>query len=202
MPGAIPATRQVTRLADAEEAVENAGVDLVLLDLSLPDSHGFETFERLLSHGRNLPILVLSGVDDESLALRMVHAGAQDYLVKGQFDGALLGRAMRYAIERNSAEQELAQERNLLRALLETMPDRIYFKDRESRFVRINPSMADAFQAGPPRGRPRQDRLRFLPAGARGARPLRMNRRSSAPGRRWWTRWKRRRCPMAASAGP
>jgi PAS domain S-box-containing protein len=141
---------QVTRLADAEEAVETAGVDLVLLDLSLPDSQGFETFERLLSHGRNLPILVLSGVDDESLALRMVHAGAQDYLVKGQFDAALLGRAMRYAIERNSAEQELANERNLLRALLETMPDRIYFKDVESRFVRVNSALATLFKLAAP----------------------------------------------------
>ena len=89
---------QVTRLGDAEDAIETRGVDLVLLDLSLPDSQGFETFERLLSHGRDVPILILSGVDDQSLALRMVHAGAQDYLVKGQFDAALLVRAMRYAI--------------------------------------------------------------------------------------------------------
>jgi len=140
----------VGRLADAEEAMEKAGVDLVLLDLSLPDSQGFETFERLLSHGRSVPILVLSGVDDESLALRMVHAGAQDYLVKGKFDAALLGRAMRYAIERNSAEQKLATERNLLRALLETVPDRIYFKDEKSRFVRINPAMAKLFKLGRP----------------------------------------------------
>jgi PAS domain S-box-containing protein len=139
-----------TRLADAEEAVERADVDLVLLDLSLPDSHGFETFERLLSHGRNIPILVLSGVDDESLALRMVHAGAQDYLVKGKFDAALLARAMRYAFERNSAEQELAHEKTLLRALLETMPDRLYFKDLESRFVRINPAMAALFKLDRP----------------------------------------------------
>ena len=141
---------QVTRLAEAEEAVERADVDLVLLDLSLPDSQGFETFERLLSHGRNVPILVLSGVDDESLALRMVHAGAQDYLVKGKFDAQLLARAMRYAIERNAAEQELAQEKNLLRSLLETMPDRIYFKDLESRFVRVNPAMALLFKINRP----------------------------------------------------
>jgi len=75
----------------------------------------------------------------------MVHAGAQDYLVKGKFDGPLLIRAMRYAIERNSAEQELAKEKNLVRALLETMPDCIYFKDCESRFVRVNPAMVKLF---------------------------------------------------------
>lgn len=135
----------VTRLAEAQEAIKGADVDLVLLDLSLPDSQGFETLERLLSHGRTLPILVLSGVDDESVARRMVHAGAQDYLVKGKFDAALLARAMRYAIERSGAEQELAQEKNLLRALLETMPDRIYFKDCKSRFMRVNPAMVKLF---------------------------------------------------------
>ena len=137
--------RQVTRLTEAEEAVETAEVDIVLLDLSLPDSEGFQTFERLLSHGRNLPILVLSGVDDESMALRMVHAGAQDYLVKGKFDAQLLTRAMRYAIERKSAERQLEQEKDVVRALMETMPDRIYFKDRESRFMRVNPALARLF---------------------------------------------------------
>jgi PAS domain S-box-containing protein len=133
---------KVSRLADAETAVEKDAVDLVLLDLSLPDSQGFDTFERLLSRGRNLPILVLSGVDDESLALKTVHAGAQDYLVKGKFDAALLGRAMRYAIERKSADQELAQEKHVVQALLESMPDRIYFKDRECKLVRVNQAVA------------------------------------------------------------
>jgi PAS domain S-box-containing protein len=116
------------------------------LDLSLPDCQGFETFERLLSHGRNLPVLVLSGVDDELLALRMVHAGAQDYLVKGKFDAAMLARTMRYAIERKGAEQQLEQEKVVVRALLETVPDRIYFKDRHSRFVRVNPAMVGFFK--------------------------------------------------------
>jgi len=136
----------VERLAEAEKAIQNTDVDLVLLDLSLPDSQGSGTLDRLLAHGRNLPILVLSGMDDESTALRMVHAGAQDYLVKGKFDAALLLRAMRHAIERNGAEQELAREKDLLDALLETMPDRIYFKDRESRFLRINPALARLFK--------------------------------------------------------
>jgi PAS domain S-box-containing protein len=138
--------RHVPRLTEAEQMLESADVDLVLLDLSLPDSHGFETFERLLAHGREVPILVLSGVDDESLALRMVHAGAQDYLVKGKFDGPLLTRAMRYAIERSSAERQLAQEKNMMQALLESVPERIYFKDRQSRFIRVNPAMLALFK--------------------------------------------------------
>jgi PAS domain S-box-containing protein len=133
---------RVARLSEAEQAIERADIDLVLLDLSLPDSQGFETFERLLAHGRNVPVLVLSGVDDEAMALRMVHAGAQDYLVKGKFDAQLLARAMRYAIERSSAKQELEEEKSLVRALLETLPDRVFFKDRGGRFIRVNPAMA------------------------------------------------------------
>jgi PAS domain S-box-containing protein len=135
----------VSRLSEAETAMEEADLHLVLLDLSLPDSQGFETFQRLLNHGRGLPILVLSGVDDESMALRMVHAGAQDYLVKGKFDAPLLARAMRYAIERSGALRELELEKTLVRALLETMPENIYFKDRQSRFLRITPAMRRLF---------------------------------------------------------
>ncbi len=139
-------TARVSRLSDAEAAVEKAGIDLVLLDLSLPDSQGFETFSRILSHERTIPILVLSGTDDEALALKMVHAGAQDYLVKGRFDSALLARAVRYAIERSSADRELASERRLLRALLDTIPDRVFFKDQAGRFVRINAAIATRFK--------------------------------------------------------
>ena len=158
----------VTLLAEAEAAVESPGLDLVLLDLSLPDSEGFDTFQRLLSHSRNVPILVLSGVDDQSMALRMVHAGAQDYLVKGSFDAALLVRTMRYAIERNAAARELAQEKNLVRSLLETLPDRIYFKDCESHFVRVNPALAMFFKlARPEDAIGRTDIDFFLPEHAR-----------------------------------
>ncbi len=148
--------------------------------------------------GATCPILVLSGVDDESLALRMVHAGAQDYLVKGQVRrGSCSARAMRYAIERNSAEQELAQERNLVRALLETMPDRIYFKDRESRFVRVNPAMARFSSSSAPRTRSAR-RTSISSCRSTRRRPLRMNRRSSGPGSRWWARWRRRHCRMGS----
>src|SRR5205814_1555141 len=96
------------RLSDGLRiAIENAP-DLVLLDLTLPDSAGFETFEQFHAHAPHVPIIVLSGHDDEELALNTVHAGAQDYLVKGRFDAHLLVRAMRYAVERQRAEDALA----------------------------------------------------------------------------------------------
>jgi two-component system cell cycle sensor histidine kinase/response regulator CckA len=72
-----------------------AGIDLVLLDLSLPDSHGLETFAQVHAQAPRVPIIVLSGFDDEALAVRAVREGAQDYLVKGQVERDLLVRAIR-----------------------------------------------------------------------------------------------------------
>jgi len=81
-------------------------IDLVLLDLSLPDSGGLETLGALQSQVPQLPVIVLSGLSDEQMAIQAVREGAQDYLVKGQVDGNLLARAMRYAVERKRAEEE------------------------------------------------------------------------------------------------
>jgi DNA-binding NtrC family response regulator len=76
---------------------------VILLDLSLPDSHGYETFTRMMAAAPDIPIVVMSGLDDETVAMQAVRAGAQDYLPKGQADGNLLARAIRYAIERKEA---------------------------------------------------------------------------------------------------
>ena len=143
-------TKHVTHLSEAEAALAEAEVDLALVDLNLPDGQGMETFERIQAGNRDMPLLVLSGADDQALAAKMVHAGAQDYLVKGHFDGHLLTRTMSYAVERNRTERRLAYESNLLHALLEAVPDRIYFKDKESRFLRINPALANFFKLGAP----------------------------------------------------
>jgi signal transduction histidine kinase len=105
----------VDRLAAGLEHLVEPGVNLVLLDLSLPDSRGFETFARVHAAAPNLPIVVLSGLDDEALAVRAVQEGAQDYLVKGRVDGSTLLRSMRYAIERQrleAARQDLERERD------------------------------------------------------------------------------------------
>lgn len=102
--------RHVTRMAEALPAVGEPGWDVVLLDLSLPDGHGLSNIERLQQAAPALPLVVLTGTDDEQLAMRAVHAGAQDYLVKGQATGPLLVRALRYAIERKRAEEGLKRE--------------------------------------------------------------------------------------------
>ncbi len=84
-------------------------VDIIILDLSLPDSTGIDTFLKVHAQHPNVPILVLTGFADEDLAIRAVREGAQDYIVKGDLDGKLLARACRYAIERHRAEQALRE---------------------------------------------------------------------------------------------
>jgi serine phosphatase RsbU (regulator of sigma subunit) len=91
---------QVELLSAGLERVSEFPFDVILLDLSLPDSQGLETFFTMHAHAGDVPIVVLSGYNDESTAIRAVQAGAQDYLVKGQVDDHLLVRSLRYAIER------------------------------------------------------------------------------------------------------
>ena len=150
-PGAGFDLEHVDLLSTGLNRLAQGGIDLVLLDLSLPDSLGLETFAKAHAGAPQVPIIVLSGLDDESLAIKTVHEGAQDYLVKGQVDSRLLVRSMRYAIERKRAEEALAKERDLLHTLMDNLPDRIYFKDDQSRFIRISRAVAEQFKLGHPR---------------------------------------------------
>ncbi len=95
-------------IAEAQPALASDAADVVLLDLSLGDSRGLETLERVHAM-TDMPIVVLSGLDDEELALRAVRSGAQDFLVKGGCERALLGRSLRYAIERKRLRDEIHQ---------------------------------------------------------------------------------------------
>lgn len=99
--------RRAERLEDGFRELGSGGIDVVLSDLSLPDSQGIDTFLRLHARAPHVPIIVLSGLNDTTLALSAVHQGAQDYLIKGQVDGQLLARAMRYAIERKRMSEQL-----------------------------------------------------------------------------------------------
>ena len=106
----------VDRLEKAFARLAQEHIDLVLLDLSLPDSHGLETFARLHSRVPQTPIIVLSGLNDTRVAIQAVHEGAQDYLIKGQVDGQLLLRSIHYAIERKRMATQLARYADELRA--------------------------------------------------------------------------------------
>jgi two-component system cell cycle response regulator len=95
------------RLSTGIERLAEGGIDIVMLDLSLPDSSGLETFASVRARTEDVPIIVLTGFDDEEAATGAVQAGAQDYLVKGSFDGELVARSIRYAVERHRMQDEL-----------------------------------------------------------------------------------------------
>ena len=91
----------VNRVADAVRSAATAGHDIVLLDLSLPDAAGIDAVRRLRESLPDVPVVVLTGLADQAMAVRALATGAQDYLIKGEADGWLLARAMRYAVERH-----------------------------------------------------------------------------------------------------
>lgn len=99
--------RVVGRVSEALAALAEEQCQVVLLDLSLPDATGLEALHRLRAAAPQLPIVVLSGMGDEEVAVQAVQQGAQDYLVKGMVESLLLIRAIRYALERKKAEEQL-----------------------------------------------------------------------------------------------
>ncbi len=101
----------VHRLSDALASLARETPSLVLLDLNLPDSRGAETVRKVMEKAPNIPVVVLSGQDDEALAIKAVHQGVQDYLLKGDLSSKRLERAMRYAVERQSLLRSLEMAR-------------------------------------------------------------------------------------------
>ena len=118
----------VDRLARGLEFLASEKPGLVLLDLSLPDSHGLDTFARVFAHSPTVPIIVLTGNDDQTVALTAVKTGAQDYLVKGKLDRELLVRAMHYSIERKRYQEQLEHQANY--DALTGLPNRNLLLDR------------------------------------------------------------------------
>ncbi|KAM3094250.1 response regulator [Phormidesmis sp. 146-35] len=122
---------QVARLDEAINHLTIASFDVILLDLTLPDSLGLETFLKLHQRVSAIPIVVLTGLDDETLTLKAMQEGAQDYLVKGKVTGDLLARSLRYAIERQRAEQKIREQA----ALLEITTDAMLVRDLQHKIV-------------------------------------------------------------------
>jgi PAS domain S-box-containing protein len=151
-------------LQEAIDFFKNNIYHAVLLDLNLPDSSGLDTVQYLKSSQPDVPIVVLTGFEDEKIGLEAVRMGAQDYLVKGKSDGRLISRAVRYAIERKRMEVELRRARDELEIRVEerTMTIRqqsrfleayfqhslttVIFLDRNFNFLRVNDEFARACQ--------------------------------------------------------
>ncbi len=135
----------VGRMKTALSRLQSEEFDVVLLDLVLPDSNGLDTFIQIHEHAPLIPIVVLTGIADETLAIRAMQAGAQDYLVKGQVSGSeLLLRSIRYAIERKRIEAALKQREQELRTLTENAPDIIARFDQRLRYLYVNSAIEEA----------------------------------------------------------
>lgn len=103
-------------LSGAIEALEQVSPDVVLLDLTLPDSTGIETVSEAIEHAQATPVIVQTGMSDDALALQAVRMGAQDFVRKGETDGISLARSIRYAVERKRAELEIERKNEQLSA--------------------------------------------------------------------------------------
>src|ERR1700722_16284648 len=104
-----PGNFQLTHVLTLREALvllAKGGIDIVLLDMGLPDGHGLDTVRRAHAVAPEIPLVVLTGMDDEALAAAAVKEGAQDYLIKGQIENRALPRALRHSIERQRMQME------------------------------------------------------------------------------------------------
>jgi diguanylate cyclase (GGDEF)-like protein/PAS domain S-box-containing protein len=132
----------LTRLSEARSHLASEGAGCVLLDLSLPDAVGLEGVEALRTEFVEIPIVIITGLDDEDTALKALHAGAQDYLIKGQIRGDAVRRAVRYAIERKRAEEEVARLGRQNELILNSAAEGICGLDASGRISFANPAAA------------------------------------------------------------
>lgn len=129
----------VDRLESGLKRASAESYDVMLLDLSLPDTQGLDTLVRVREGAPAMPVVVLTGFDDEALATGALREGAQDYLVKGQADAQALVRSMRYAIERSRSEQALRESEERYRFLFENNPHPMWVFDADTlAFLAVN----------------------------------------------------------------
>jgi two-component system cell cycle sensor histidine kinase/response regulator CckA len=135
----------VESMGEAERQLPEGAFDIILLDLGLPDAQGLVAVRRAHAAAPRVPLVVLTGLDDESLAVQALQEGAQDYLVKGQIETRGLMRALRYAIERKVIEAALFVEKERLRlqsAALESTADGVMITERDGSITWVNPAFS------------------------------------------------------------
>jgi diguanylate cyclase (GGDEF)-like protein len=133
---------QLESMTAAETHLAEHAVDIILLDLGLPDAQGLEAIRRTHAAAPGVPLVVLTGLDDESVALQALQQGAQDYLIKGQIETRGLLRALRYAIERKTMESAaLAMARQMAHSaehdFLTGLPNRMLLNDRVGQAIAL-----------------------------------------------------------------
>jgi diguanylate cyclase (GGDEF)-like protein/PAS domain S-box-containing protein len=128
----------VTSMGQAEAHLSEHAVDVILLDLGLPDSQGLDAVRRVRAAAPRTPLVVLTGLDDESLAAQSLQEGAQDYLIKGQIETRSLSRSLRYAIERNFMEEALTAEKERAQITLNCIGDAVVCTDIRGKITFLN----------------------------------------------------------------
>jgi PAS domain S-box-containing protein len=136
-------------LCEAVERLKSNSYDIVLLDLSLPDSSGVDTVKGVHAINSNIPIVVLTGLPDEKMGLSTIEEGAEDYLVKGKFSDNELMRTIRYALERKRREQEIKNAAKAWRTTFDSITDFIAILDKDFKILRVNKALANAYGVKP-----------------------------------------------------
>ncbi len=144
-------TIPVGRLADALRYLSEQSFDAILLDLNLPDSYGLATLIKIRSVAPHVPVIVVSGLADEEMAIHALREGAYTYLVKGQMNGYLLNRSIRYSIERERTEQiqQLKRAREYAENIVDTIREVLIVLDNRLRIVSANRSFYETFRTLP-----------------------------------------------------
>jgi diguanylate cyclase (GGDEF)-like protein/PAS domain S-box-containing protein len=128
----------VTSMSAAEVHLSGHDVDIILLDLGLPDSQGLDAVRRARAAAPRIPLVVLTGLDDESVAAQSLQEGAQDYLIKGEIETRSLLRSLRYAIERNALEEALSAEKERAQITLNCIGDAVVCTDISGNITFLN----------------------------------------------------------------
>ncbi len=165
--------KHVDCMGDATKYLTENTVDVVLLDLGLPDANGMEAIRRAHAAAPRVPLVVLTGFDDESLALQALQEGAQDYLVKGQIETRGLLRALRYAVERKGMEDALFVEKELALVTLRSIGDGVISADIDGNVTFLN-SVAESltgWSGAEAEGRPMGEVFTAVDATTRAAIP-------------------------------
>jgi diguanylate cyclase (GGDEF)-like protein/PAS domain S-box-containing protein len=160
---------QVGCMREAEVLLTERAVDIILLDLGLPDTEGVGAVQRAHAAAPRIPLVVLTGLDDESMALLALQEGAQDYLVKGQIEARGLVRALRYAVERKNMEEALYAEKERAQVTLDCIGDAVICANAagDITFLNVMAESLTGWLRHDAEGRPMSDVFRMLDASSR-----------------------------------
>jgi diguanylate cyclase (GGDEF)-like protein/PAS domain S-box-containing protein len=164
---------QVETMGQAEKHLAGGAVDIILLDLGLPDAQGLESIRRARAVAPRVPLVVLTALDDESMAARALQAGVQDYLIKGQIDARGLLRALRHAVERKSMQEELYEEKERAQVTLNSIGDAVICTDISGNitFLNLVAVRMTGWSRDEAAGRPMAEVFRVLDATSRKTTP-------------------------------